>query len=226
MIIDDHTALIVCSWSLWFDIIFGIDFLGKCRFHFDFDNYLFCWMEHDIPLCNAADFFTQLLFFSIHTNLTWTWRQLPWGGLCWLVCHMHPWCKIWTGQHARCCLWSILSLAGSTMRCLSCFNIKNYLMAPWGYNYTKRFALNSNLVLSWCITILIMFLMCTDKLSKRNSISWLNLVSLNHVGPLNGRPQPSLFQKRMGDFNKPLFCVSSTKLSDANNIPSYSLQIC
>ncbi len=104
-------------------------------------------------------------------------------------------------------------------------NTNNYLMAPLDSIHTKSFTLTSNLEPSKCITMLILFLNYTDKLPKKNLITWLNLVSLNHAGLLNGRPQPSLFQKRMGRFDKSLTYAPLTKQSYVNNTPYQSYQI-
>ncbi len=55
-----------------------------------------------------------------------------------------------------------------------------------------------------------------NKLSKRNSIIWSTLVSLNLVEPLN--PWPSLFHKRMATSDKSLIYACSIEQSSANKI--------
>ncbi len=96
-------------------------------------------------------------------------------------------------------------------------NTKSYLMAPLESIHIKKFTLTSNLELSWCITGLILFLTYTDKLLKRSLTTWLSWAFLHHAEPLNGHPQPSLFQKRMGASVKLQTYVHSTKLSFVNN---------
>ncbi len=64
--------------------------------------------------------------------------------------------------------------------------------------------------------------MYTDKLSRRSLTTWLNLVFLNHVEPLNGHPWPSLLQKRMAAFDKSLIYAHSIKQSFASNTPYLS----
>ncbi len=68
--------------------------------------------------------------------------------------------------------------------------------------HIKRFTLTSNLELSQCTIVLTLFFTFIDKTSKTSSTTWLNLVSLNHAGPMNGRPLPSIFPKRMFKFDK------------------------
>ncbi len=67
MIINKHLALIVDSTSLCYAIIFGADFLDKCRITLNYDKNLVCWMEYDIPLFHFAtplSFFIHLLFLT------------------------------------------------------------------------------------------------------------------------------------------------------------------
>ncbi len=66
------------------------------------------------------NFFIQLLFFSIHSNWCWSWRQLFWQCLWWLVCNMHPWCKIWASKYPSCCFQSSSSLDWSMTRSFQC----------------------------------------------------------------------------------------------------------
>ncbi len=58
---------------------------------------------------------------------------------------------------------------------------QHYLMAPLESIITKRFILNSN-----HHAYPVHHLHCQTL--KSNWITWLNLVSLNHAGPLNGHP--------------------------------------
>ncbi len=67
-------------------------------------------------------------------------------------------------------------------------NTKNYLMAPLESILITKFTLTSNWEPSQCITMLTSSLMYTNNPSKKNSTTRLILVSLNHVGPLNGHP--------------------------------------
>ncbi len=88
------------------------------------------------------------------------------------------------------------------------FNIiskhKKYSLALLESNLIRRVTLTSNLELSQCITALTPFLTYIDKLSKKNSITWSTLASLNHLGPLNECSLPLLFPKRMVGFGKSL----------------------
>ncbi len=77
--------------------------------------------------------------------------------------------------------------------------------------HTNKITLSSKLEPSQYIMMLILSLTYTNKVSKKNLITWLNLVSLNHIGPLNGHPLPSLFQKKMDGFGKSLTCAHLTK---------------
>ncbi len=57
---------------------------------------------------------------------------------------------------------------------MSCQNTNIYLMHPLESTCTKRVTLNSNLELSWCIIMLILFFTYTDKLSR----TWLHCWTL------------------------------------------------
>ncbi len=105
-------------------------------------------------------------------------------------------------------------------------NTKNYLMAHWEYILIKRLTLTSNLEQSRCTTMLTLFLMSTNRPLKRNLTTWLSLVSLNHVGPLNGYLRPSISLRRMVTFDKLPTYAHSIKLSFANHILYLSLQTC
>ncbi len=45
MINNEHSALVVNYMSLCYDVIFGMDFLDKCRITVDYDNNLVIRME-------------------------------------------------------------------------------------------------------------------------------------------------------------------------------------
>ncbi len=72
MIIAKHPMHIIDSTSLWYKIIFGADFLDKCRISFDYENNIVWWMEY-IPFCNTAELFLysyySCLFTTIEINL-------------------------------------------------------------------------------------------------------------------------------------------------------------
>ncbi len=57
MLVDEYPALVVKSKNLQYDIIFGANFLDKCKIQLDYDNNVVCWMKYNIPLCNTAGFF-------------------------------------------------------------------------------------------------------------------------------------------------------------------------
>ena len=69
MVVDNHPALIVSSDTMQYDIIFGADFLDKCGFQLDYDTNQVKWMECDIPLRDAKDFFAHSFYSSLFTPL-------------------------------------------------------------------------------------------------------------------------------------------------------------
>ncbi len=71
MIVDKHTALIVDSTSLCYNIIFGADFLDNCSITLDYENHQVQWMEYTIPLRDALEFVPIVitLLYSHHLNL-------------------------------------------------------------------------------------------------------------------------------------------------------------
>ncbi len=71
MIVDKHPTLMVDSKSLCYNIIFGVNFLNKCRITLDYENNLVQWMEYTIPLRDALEFFPIAItpLYSHHLNL-------------------------------------------------------------------------------------------------------------------------------------------------------------
>ncbi len=57
MVVNNQPALVDDSKSLQYNIIFGANFLNKCRFQLDCDDNLVLKMEYTIPLHDTADFF-------------------------------------------------------------------------------------------------------------------------------------------------------------------------
>ncbi len=102
-------------------------------------------------------------------------------------------------------------------------NTKDYLMDPLESILTKRFTLTSNLEPSRFITMLILYFMYTNKLSKRSSTTCWTWY-LTHLGPLNGRPLPLLFLNKIGRFVNSLIYAPLTKQLYTNNIPYLSSQ--
>ncbi len=70
MVVNEYLALVVNFMSLCYDIIFGANFLDKCGITLDSDNNLVHWMEYNIPLCNATEF-----FHAITTPLSSHWLR-------------------------------------------------------------------------------------------------------------------------------------------------------
>ncbi len=110
---------------------------------------------------------------------------------------------------------TMLRLTKTTFCLTSDKTYSTYYQSRKNITLIRRFTLTSNWELCLCITMLTLYLMFIGKLSKKNSIKWLNLVFLNHVGPLNKNPQ--LFLKRMARFDKSLIYTHSTKQTFANN---------
>ncbi len=69
MIVDQHPALIVDSMSLCYNIIFGADFLDKCVITLDYKNNLVQWMEYNILLLDASEFFSYNYYTSLLTPI-------------------------------------------------------------------------------------------------------------------------------------------------------------
>ncbi len=112
--INEYFALILDSDSLQYNIIFGADILDKCGFHLDYGNNLVHWMEYD-PSMIDLNFSLTITIPPYSHQLYCPQRWQLWECLCWIVCNMYPWCKIWTGQHPQCYLHSTTPLTWSGM---------------------------------------------------------------------------------------------------------------
>ncbi len=59
MVIDVYLALIVYIDVLYYNIIFGTNFLDKCGFHLGYENNLVHWIEYKIPFCDFSKLFSH-----------------------------------------------------------------------------------------------------------------------------------------------------------------------
>ncbi len=88
-IVDQHPTLVIDSMSLCYDIIFGADFLDKCRITLDYDHNLVWWMEYTIPLHNALEFLSYSYYTSLQTQIELESELFPWQCICRHLCYMH-----------------------------------------------------------------------------------------------------------------------------------------
>ncbi len=55
--------------NCWYDIIFGADFLDKFGFTINYNNNLLQWMDHEIPLKNPEEFFSNNMPIDLNDEL-------------------------------------------------------------------------------------------------------------------------------------------------------------
>ncbi len=224
MIVDERPALIIDSTNLHYDIIFGSNFLDKCGITLDYENHLVQWMEYNIPLRDAMEFFPIVitLHYSHHLNLnlnrtllsTQFLTPLP---LAFLTLNMSK------------PMSTMLHLTNITFHLINGMifsTSKSYLMARLESIPIKmvHIDLKHGAKLVHHCTYPVPHI--HRQTIKRNLNTWLSLAYLNHVGPLNGHPQPSLSLKKMAKYNKLQTYVHSIKLSFENNTPYKSSPTC
>ncbi len=204
MLVDEHPALIVDSMSLQYDIIFRTDFLDKCRFHVDYYNNLVHWMEYDAQFCDTSDFFLAATN-PLHSPQLILTLKITVLAKPMLTLLQHTSLMQNMTRPTSTMLPSIITISHWTSTKISSIyypkfkHIKLFDCSLWVYPHKKSY---SNWEIRWWIITLVLYLTYTNKLSKENSIRWLHLISLNHVGHPNGCPPPSSSLKKMGKFDK------------------------